>query len=249
MKRTFTIFTILFLALASALEAKASKLILRTITSRATVIIDGQAQVSSNGEFRFQNLRPGNHRVIIKEFTHRNGHYHRGNHRGKRIIFDGRIRIPRQSVVRARVTPRGRLIVDQVRPLNNRNRRYDGYNRNQRSRDYQDRDYRNRDDWRYDDSRDYNRGNRGSQFNEALRSVRFARFESDRVMIAKSYIRINRVSSNQILRLMDEMNFESSRLEIAKFGYRFTRDKENYFVVHRGFKFSSSSRELDRFLR
>ena len=240
MKKTFTILSITLIALLVALEAEASKLYLQTRTFNASVFIDGQTHFSRNGDFRINNLRPGNHRIVVRE--RRN---HRGHQRGG-IIYSGRIRVPHQSVVFARVTPRGRLIIDEVgrlqrsRAVNPPARGNRNWHNNPRYRSNQpQREYRS----------PRNRYNRGANFNAALRTIEGARFESTRMDIAKQYIRSNAVSSRQVLQIMETMNFESSRLEIAKFSYRFTWDKQNYFLVHQGFKFSSSSRTLNRFLR
>lgn len=85
-------------------------------------------------------------------------------------------------------------------------------------------------------------------FNAALRAIQNQAFDADQVRMAKQIIRTNAVSSQQIAEMMRLMSFESSRLELAKFGYNFVADPQNYFVVNDVFWFSSSIRELDRFI-
>ncbi len=85
-------------------------------------------------------------------------------------------------------------------------------------------------------------------FASALRSIDMATFDSDQVRVAKQVIRRNGASSHQIKEIMQLMSFESSRLEIAKFGYQFVGDPENYHIVNDVFWFSSSIRELDRYI-
>lgn len=240
MKKTITLLSITLLALLSVLEARASQLYLQTQTFYTSVFIDGQTHFSRNGDFRIDALRPGNHRIIVRERRNL-----RGNNRGQ-IIYSGRIPVPNKSVVFARITPRGRLIIDEVgrmprpgavNPPARGNRNWDNHPR-YRSHQTQ-RDFRS----------PRNNGNRDANFNAALRTIEGARFESTRMDIAKHYVRTNPVSSRQVLEIMETMNFENSRLEIAKFAYRFTWDKQNYFIVHQGFNFSSSSRSLNRFIR
>ncbi|MCF8278183.1 MAG: DUF4476 domain-containing protein [Flavobacteriales bacterium] len=85
-------------------------------------------------------------------------------------------------------------------------------------------------------------------FASALRSIELQSFDSDQIRVAKQVIRTNGASSHQIAEIMRLLSFESSRLEIAKFGFQFVGDPANYYVVNDVFWFSSSVRELDRFI-
>ncbi len=71
-------------------------------------------------------------------------------------------------------------------------------------------------------------------------------FDSNRVKIAKQAIAANYVRSWQVKELLSHFSFESNRLELAKFAYPYTLDKQNYFMVNDGFRFSSSSERLNR---
>jgi len=73
-------------------------------------------------------------------------------------------------------------------------------------------------------------------------------FDSSRLDLAKHAIASNNVRSWQVKELMDVFSFESNRLELAKFAYANTIDPQNYFMVHAAFRFSSSTRELNRFI-
>ena len=85
-------------------------------------------------------------------------------------------------------------------------------------------------------------------FASALRSIELQSFDSDQIRVAKHVIRTNGVSSQQLVQIMKLVSFESSRLEIAKFGFQFVGDPENYFILNDLFWFSSSVRELDRYI-
>lgn len=73
-------------------------------------------------------------------------------------------------------------------------------------------------------------------------------FDSNRLAIAQQGIRYNGATSAQVAELMGLLSFESRKLELAKSSYAFVADPQNFFVVNNMFSFSSSVRELDRFI-
>ena len=75
-----------------------------------------------------------------------------------------------------------------------------------------------------------------------------ASFDATRLKIAKQAVSANRVVASQVAELMTLMTFESTKLDLAKYAFRYTLDKENYFVVNRMFTFESSIEELDEYL-
>jgi hypothetical protein len=66
--------------------------------------------------------------------------------------------------------------------------------------------------------------------------------------MAKHALSANYVTSAQVWEIMDLFSFESNRLELSKYAYSHTVDPQNYFLVHRAFRFSYSTRELNRFI-
>lgn len=85
-------------------------------------------------------------------------------------------------------------------------------------------------------------------FDGFMNTFHNARFESDRVIIAKQMLSVNCVNVHQVVAIMNGFGFESSRLEIAKFAYSRACDPQNYFMVNDAFRFSSSIRELNRYI-
>lgn len=69
-------------------------------------------------------------------------------------------------------------------------------------------------------------------------------FDSNRLNIACSAIKMNGIYSSQLCELMQLLSFESNRLDLAKFAYPFVVDKGNFFIVANAFNFSSSADEL-----
>ena len=137
MKKTITILTVLALF---TVQARASQLFLRTATFKSKMILSGDHYYSSNGSFEVSQIRPGSHHLTVASKNRGRHSSHRNN-----LAFRGRIFIPRQSVVFATITPRGRLVIDDVQPMrryrgpynrgygnNNNDRRYRDYNQGQR---------------------------------------------------------------------------------------------------------------------
>lgn len=79
-------------------------------------------------------------------------------------------------------------------------------------------------------------------------TVAAAAFDATKLKIAEQAIAANKVMASQVAELMSMMTFEASKLDLAKYAFRYTLDKENYFMVNRSFTFESSIEELDEYL-
>ena len=244
MKKTITLLAAAMILMVA--EVQASRLFLTTHSFRSTTYISGQHYFSHNGVFQINKLQHGAHFIrITRPFNAtRNKTQHRHT---KKYVFKGKIIIPKQSDVYARVSPRGVLIIDRVIPQRRNTRRAVitpprrcGVNYNRGGQRYTDRGAK---------SPALRGGRTTPNFNAALRTIKQASFQSEKKLIAKQYLRNNDVTSRQVLHMISVFDFESSRLEIAKLAYKSTVDQQNYFLVNQGFVFSSSSRALDRFTR
>ena len=78
-----------------------------------------------------------------------------------------------------------------------------------------------------------------------IKELEDAWFDSDRIAMAKRRIKAKKVTSAQVLEIVQQFSFESSRLEIAKYAFDYTIDQDNYYEVNSGFEFSSSINELE----
>lgn len=85
-------------------------------------------------------------------------------------------------------------------------------------------------------------------FNRIFCSVRDRCFDSDRLAIAKQAMGSRLMTADMVRRMLAAFTFESSRLDFAKFAYAQTIDRHNYYVVNDGFTFSSSIRDLERYI-
>ena len=252
MKKTITTLAILLVLIG--FEAEASQLILRTNNYSSKVIISGNSYFSNNGEFWVQQMPAGRHFITITDRGNRGDNRGQGRRNGQgartgsNVLFQGKIVMPHQSIVTARLTDRGRLIIELVEPI--RRQRH-----TPRRSCNNPPNYRNGSGTDYGDRRGANRNTRPpiqrcvSSYNLAINQIRNASFESERKVIARQYIRTNTVSSREVLEMIQQFDFESTKLEIAKLAYGNTVDPQKYFIVNKGFGFSSSSTALDRYIR
>ncbi len=163
----------------------------------------------------------GSHRLVIKQ---RVG----GRYGAFRTIYNGNIKIPARSIVRARINKYNRLVINNITPNNN-----GGYN----------------------NGNGYYNNNGNGYYNKPVldvarlqNSIRRASFESDKKIIAEQAISTHRVKANQVYRILTMFSFESTKLKVAKYAYRYCIDKRNYYLVNNAFSFSSSIRELNNFI-
>jgi hypothetical protein len=212
-------------------------------------MINGQQYNAANNLVRLEGLTPGNYPVQVLRASYWGEHG---------VIFRGNIRVPQRSEVTALITRRGMKVDSKLIAHHHGGSYWDT----------------NGDGSGYHHEPNPN-GNGGfvsmlptcepvvepivcsspviigmhpNAFAGALQVIESQCFDSDQIRVAKQIIRTNAPSSHQIAQIMELMSFESSRLAIAKFGYQFVPDPENYFVVNDVFWFSSSVRELDRFI-
>ena len=209
------------------------------------IVINGKQYNSMHNVVRLDGLMPGNYPVQVLRPSYW------GN---QGVVFQGTIRVPQYSDVTAIITQRGMKV--DARRLSHHGGSY--WNGNGQGAHHTPNP----------------NGNGGfvslqpqcqpivepivcapvvigmhpDRFAAALRSIDLATFDSDQIALSKQIIRNNAPSSNQIAEIMGILSHESSRMEVAKFGYRFVADPENYYVVNDVFWFSSSIRELDRFI-
>lgn len=249
--KTFTT-TLALVLTATVMMAfpRGSQLTIEVLGHRANsvVLINGQKFNATQNIVQLDGLTPGNYPVKVLRPTHWGEHG---------VVFTGNIRVPHRSQVSAVIT-RGGMKVNAVPMAHHGGSYWDG---NGGGNGYHHAPNPN--------------GNGGfvsmlphhepvvepivcstpvmigmhpNAFAGALQVIESQTFDSDQIRVAKQIIRTNSPSSHQIAQIMELMSFESSRLKIAKFGYQFVPDPENFYVVNDVFWFSSSIRELDRFI-
>jgi len=186
--------------------------------SMFVVIFDRRIYDSPTSSFRLSNVKPGNHRLVIKRRYGRYG--------SEQTVYNGNVKIPPRSVVHSRINRYNRFEITKITDIGGYGGGYDNYN-----------DYNNG---------HYNKPM--LDLPRLQTSMRHASFENDKLRIAKQAISTHRVKANQIFRILMSFSFESTKLKLAKYAYRHCIDKRNYYLVNDAFSFSSSIRELDNYI-
>jgi len=87
-----------------------------------------------------------------------------------------------------------------------------------------------------------------SNFNSAKTNITSKGFDETKLSTAKTIVKANCMTAEQIKTICMEFGFDESRLTFAKYAYDYCTDKNNYFVVKEAFSFSSSTDELNEYL-
>lgn len=85
-------------------------------------------------------------------------------------------------------------------------------------------------------------------FQNAMKTIDHADFESDKLTIAKQVLNMNCLTVEQVKQIGMMFDFEDSKLEFAKFAYGRTYDIGNYFILNDMFEFSSSIDDLNNYI-
>jgi|GEM_PF-1469140 len=174
--------------------------------------IDGRTYDTHTDRLRINSIDAGWHRLMVYEKN--------GPHGQTRIVYRGRIEIPRASKVFAVVGGYNDLIIKRIEPINSNNYPPDNNNYNPVSLNMQQLTY----------------------------TLNGTSFESDKLIIAKQAVSTNGVYADQVLQIMQNFSFESTKLDFAKFAYAYCADKNNYFSINSGFSFNSSIIDLNNFV-
>lgn len=203
-----------------------SELVLRTWNNHPfTVIFDRQVYSAPVNVFRLDHIRPGTHRLVVKQrrFT-RYGEV-------SDILYKGDIHIRRRTKMVVRITRNGLLRVVRELPISGSS----AYGNSPPG---------------YGGGYDHGYYRKPPlDFEDLKISILNADFENDRQMIAEQAVERHSVLAEDIYRIMTLFSFESTKLEFAKFAYPHCEDKNNYYRLNDAFSFSSSIRKLNDYTR
>lgn len=192
--------------------------------ARYEIVFNNQIYGNTGNFFTLNNLAPGRYYMTVSRLSL--------THWGtvKNMIYNGPIDIPAASEVHARVDRFNKLQLSYspIYPINPYNPGHCGI-----SATYYE---------------PLPLGMHPDHFMQLKNTINNQWFDSGKLQIAKQALAMNSLTSAQVAELMTLFSFESSRLEFAKAAYRSTIDKQNYYVVNNQFSFSSSVRELDRYI-
>ena len=233
------------------------------------VEVDGRRYfLDKDNSIIIKNLRTGSHTIKITREKKRGNNNNRvfdilGNKR--ETVYNSRITLRRGYDFDITINKFGKVFTDEGRIENNngwnndrdRDRDWDINDPNRdrdieidRGRD-QDRDY-DRDNDRdrngnYDNG--YGREMSNADFSRVKETLRREMFENTRVDLAKQVINSNLFTTQQVKEMLQLFTFENNKLDLAKYAYRYTVDKNNYYIINEVFTFSNSRDEMARFIR
>jgi hypothetical protein len=230
------------------------------------VEVDGRRYYfDKENSITIRNLRTGSHTIKITKEKKRGNNNNRvfdilGSKR--EVVYNSRINLRRGYDFDITINKFGKVFTDEGRIEDDngwntdrdRDRDWDN-NDPDRDRDVdinrdrdQDRDY-DRDN--RDRNDDYNRGREMSNadFSSVKETLRREMFENTRVDLAKQAINSNLFTTQQVKEMLQLFTFENNKLDLAKYAYRYTLDKNTYYVINDVLTFSNSRDELARFIR
>jgi hypothetical protein len=254
MKKIFTLFTFLLMAVATFAAWDDARLSITSMSNTPVrVMIDGRQvqQGNRDKEIRINNLSLGIHRIQIYSTNYNNNRrkgLFGGNNNRDELIYNNSVNIRRGMHTDIVINRFGKVFVDEER-IDNRND--DNWNDNDRNNGGWGNGNGNDDRWGNDNRNDNNNyGNVMSyeRFQQLKQSVERENSDKNKMDLLRSTLPYNRVSSQQVRELAQLISFEQTRLELAKFAYRYTTDRGNYFVVNDVFNFGSSKTELTRYI-
>ena len=211
------------------------KLSISTVTNDPVkVLVDGNNYNSreDQDEMTVNDIRPGYHSIkVYRQKKYRNNNGWKSN-RNMQMIYEGNIYVKPQYHVDVVINRFGKAFIDE----------------RQMSAGY------------FDDNEDNGHGGWGNNdnnmqpmnsrvFEQFKQVIRNDSFDNTKLVVAKQTISTNYFSSAQVKEIVELFSFENSKLDIAKYSYKYTVDKNNYFLLNDAFAYSSSKEELARFIQ
>ena len=234
MKKITLITAIGFILSCNSLKANHlnSELNLRMYDNSAFLVtVDNNCFNEFSVNFSLANVSPGKHYLkVVKVAKKKHGYCN-----APVIVYNGYINVPAKSKVYAMIDFYGSYKICNIYPAYPDN--YCEHNK-----------YKNETncyvakepicEYRFSEN----------NFTELKNTIASKSFDSSKLQIAKQAIASNNLTSAQVMELTSLLTFESSKLDLAKFAYKFTIDKQNYYIVNNVFAFESSVRALNVYL-
>ncbi|CAN5817784.1 hypothetical protein BH11BAC4_BH11BAC4_13730 [soil metagenome] len=203
------------------------------INTPIKLLIDGRNYSSFAGdqEIFVSDLRAGYHN--IKVYQQKADRYNTGRRSGKlmQLVYEANLYVKPQYHIDISINRFGRTFMDE-RQMNQAY--YAEYNDDDRSNDWD-----NSNAIQPMDSRTF------EQFKGTLRNESF---DNTKVTLAKQTIAANYFLATQVKEMVNLLSYDDNKLDIAKYSYKYTIDKNNYFLLNDAFSYSSSKEELAKYI-
>jgi len=243
MKRIFTLITALLITVSLFAQPdesarrgvyNQSRLSISTAANNPVrVLIDGNSYNNSgyDNDILVSDIRPGYHRIKVYLQNERYGNRKRIN-KNMVLVYEANLYIKPQYHVDISINRFGKAFLDE-RQIN--------------SAYYTE----------YDETEDNGWGNNNNymqpmntrsfeQFRDMLKNEHF---DNTRAVLAKQTIAANYFSTAQVKEIVQLFSFENTKLDMAKYCYKYTIDKNNYFLLNDVFSFSSNKEDLARYIQ
>lgn len=93
-----------------------------------------------------------------------------------------------------------------------------------------------------------NQAGNAEVFQKFMSSLKNESIDGNKLTMAKSFVKSNTLSAEQIAQINKQLSFDSNRLEFAKYAYDYCFDKSNYFLLKDSFSFSSNYTSLVKYI-
>lgn len=255
MKKLSLLFAGMFVCLYGLLAhgnhhySKNSNIELRAWNNSSFEITFDNKTYAKTNRFGLRNISPGLHYMEV--IQHIPNKY--GNGGMRKVLYVGKINIPKNAEVKATIKPNKKLVVQSL-PINNHH-----YPSHQPQCGFDNgyscscvNDYGCDNDGYLDDFYP----NNGYQplpmahndFNKLLQVVENKNFDSEKLLIIEQAIIFNYFNTEQAYELMTRFTFDSNKLKLAKSIYPNVIDSHNFYLVNDLFTFNSSIKELNDYI-
>ena len=227
-----------------------------------SVSVDGRKYNKIGRSLTVGDLPAGNHRIKIYKYNSNGYGYANGI-----LIYQGVMNLRPGRIYYAIVSNDGTLDIEENCCIDN----YGYWNNNDNwdqvetmdndpSHDH-DNNWNNNTNWNNNNGNGHNQqdntdGTWGSfngqmsegRFSQLISQIQKASFETSKGSVAKQALKTNKITCQQLLRILNEFSFESTKLQFAKDAYKNVIDRNNYYLINDTFTFQSSKDDLLEFL-
>ena len=240
MKTIFTLFVSLFMSIAVFAAARPTSILTVKSADNADirVILDGKRFEPHDNAIMFGSMEPGRH--SIKIFKQRSNGWFNLTGGNYELVYNTTVNLKRRTHLFITVERSGRISMQE-------NRLKRASDRDNDRRDDRENDYNGQ--WGDHDSHDgYASGMNDREFKQVLKSISNEWLETNKFKSASQIVKTNSLTTAQVEQVLLLFSFENNKLELAKQAYMNTVDKKNYSRLFDVFSYSSSKRELERYI-
>jgi hypothetical protein len=240
MKARFVCVFFLVLILQFVLFSRTAELEIRMFDNTNMIVVLGDYQFDENrGRYHISDLSAGYYNMEV--YRKPNSLYGQSGISNAQLFYRGNIHLPEGYLTYAEVTPSGRLEIVKRVSLHQTPHYGGSHHHNSGSYGHPGGYYGHGHSYGY-------AGMEPRAFDELKYTIRNTSFDRNKLDIAKFAASRNRLTSFQVTEIIHLFSFESNKLDFAKYAYGFVADPGSYFMVANAFTFSSSKRELYRYI-